>query len=113
MVCQCKCDAACGCDRKTTLIPPKDIFLSQATASQIMLNRTLLNQTTNVSYPFVVGLETNELVATMCALTSFVRDFKTFGESAVKSFLDIAESLIIRLQDILDEYKIRELAGRG
>lgn len=73
----------------------------------------MLNKTATISHPFLIGFKTAELVATMCALAHFVHESKTFSGSADESLVDIAESLIIRLQDVLDEDQIRSLCGDG
>lgn len=73
-----------------------------------------------VLQPYLVGFERIELVATMCALVHFAHYSRTFSESIelnllsayqpsaekAKCFIDIAETLIIRLQDAMDEDQI-------
>jgi len=72
----------------------------------------MLNQSETIPRSFLVGFESIELVATMCALNLFVRHFRTFSDSTDGSFVEIAEALIIRLQDVLDEDQIRKLCVR-
>jgi hypothetical protein len=74
-----------------------------------------------------VDFENLELVTTMRALAQFVHHARAFNDSAepggisadqqtrdsAKRYIEIAEILIMRLQDSLDEDQLDELSGRG
>jgi hypothetical protein len=75
----------------------------------------------------MVGFKNAELVATMCALVQYVHNSRKFNENAncdiintdqrardsVTTFVDLAETMIIRLQDALDEDQIDLLCCGG
>ena len=73
--------------------------------------------------PFVVTYELNELVVNMCALVMYhskkINELAELGSSCSdqrakdisKRYVCIAESLILRLQDVLDEKELSSLAA--
>lgn len=75
------------------------------------------------AYPYLVGFEDAEVAANMCALIYFLCHCKEISERAepnmanldqqaresAKCYADIAASLIIRLQDALDEDQLQAL----
>lgn len=74
---------------------------------------TMPSEIKQISDPCLVRFETIELVATMWALVQFVNHSHKFSEFANQQYVDIAEALIIRFQDILDEDQIRGLSSRA
>lgn len=74
----------------------------------------------NVPRSYLVGFKNTELVATMCALVHFAHYSRKFSDRAEwdilntdqptrdsdTPFVDIAETMIIRLQDAMDEDQI-------
>ena len=76
---------------------------------------------------YLVDFENLELVTTMRALAQFVHHARAFSDSAepggisadqqargsAKRYVEIAETLIMRLQDSLDEDQLDVLSGRG
>jgi hypothetical protein len=81
----------------------------------------------NAPRSYIVGFKNAELVATMCALVQYVHNSRKFNENAncdiintdqrardsVTTFVDLAETMIIRLQDALDEDQIDLLCCGG
>ena len=75
-------------------------------------------------HPYVVGFELHELVVNMCALVLYhskkiseIADLSSSGsdqqlKDKAKRYADTAESLILRLQDALDESDLHSLARR-
>jgi hypothetical protein len=77
----------------------------------------------NAAHPYLVGFEDVEVAANMCALIYFLSHCKEISECSqpnianmdqkarerAKCYADIAATLIIRLQDALDEDQLGSL----
>jgi hypothetical protein len=98
---------------------------SESNPKAFTLNPSAINSC--APYSCLIDFENSELVATMCALVHFVHHSRMFkystspgGVSAdqqardgANCYVEIAETLIMRLQDALDEDQLGALAGRG